>query len=130
MLLVKILKLGLLIVGICVAAYLAASSFLGPGVKDQSISLVGGYRYLDAGHYEKQIEYTEAGKPSTVVIDARVDDYLIKDDVIYVTRRPREIYKEDGIVKTRISDVCEYWQINSHTGDVSKIESIPTLKCR
>ncbi|BAC96201.1 hypothetical protein [Vibrio vulnificus YJ016] len=130
MLFVKIFKLCLLVVSICLATYLAAASFLGPGVKDQSISLLGGYRYLDAGHYEKQIVYIEADKRVTIVIDARVDDYLIKDDVIYLARRPREIYNEDGIVKSRVSDVCEYWKINSHTGDVSKIESIAILKCR
>lgn len=126
----KVLKLFILTAGICFLVYWAAASFLGPGVKDHSISLIGGYRYLDSGHYEKQIVYVDSGRNFTIVIDARVDDYLVEEGVIYVTRRPREVYKDNGVVKTRISNVCEYWEINNQSGNVRKIEPRLTLSCR
>lgn len=113
------------------ALYWAAGSFIGPGNKDQSIRLIGGYSYLDAGQYEKQIVFSaKPDKPPRVVIDSRVDDYMIDGNMIYVTRSPRKIFKENGIVKTRISSTCEYWAINTSTNNIERIGPIRTLKCK
>lgn len=106
--------------------YLVGGSFLGPGVSDYSVDLIGGYTYSDAGHYEKQILFSGKG----VVIDSRVDNYVIAGHIIYVARRPREIYKENNVISSRLSNACEYWSIDTRNKSIQIIDSYPALGCR
>jgi len=127
---VKSLKIFLIVAGVSATIYIIAINFLGSGIKDQEIKLINGYSYWDAGHHEKQILYVENDNPPKVVIDSRVDNYFIKDDTIFIARRPREIFKDDDIVKTRISNKCEYWYIDTSRNIIKKVESFPSLNCR
>lgn len=84
----------------------------GPGVTDGSISISNGYRFDDAGNNEKAIIYFGDEREASIVIDARIDKYILEGNLIFVSRRPRELYKEAGVLKARISKNCEFWSIN------------------
>ena len=112
--------------------YLLASQFLGPGVGDFSDSLLNGYEYDYAGGDEKMIVYRGNDRPNIIVIDARVDAYKVVDERLLVVRRPREIYKDDGITKSRLLDECEYWVINTKSHQIEETDwssEFQDLKC-
>lgn len=75
------------------------------------------------------IIFSDGTSRSHIVIDARVDDYRINDDVIYVARRPRDIYQKHGVTESRVSDHCEYWLINTLDSAVNQVDKINDLHC-
>ena len=113
-----------------VIIYFFLAIFAGPGVKDFSVDLVNGYSYQDAGHLEKVIVYSGGKSTSKIVVDARVDGYSVNEEMIYVARRPREIYQDKGVTKSRLSVSCEYWVINTIDSSVWQIEPINFLQCK
>lgn len=105
-----------------VGVYLIAGQFLGPGVGDFSDSLINGYQYDYSGGDERMIVYRGGERPNTIVIDARVDGYKVVDERLLVVRRPREIYQDDGITKSRLLNECEYWVINLNSHQVERTQ--------
>ena len=122
MLVGKLVKAMLIGVVLFAGLYLIAGNFLGPGVGDFSDSLANGYEYDYAGGNERAIVYRGDERPNTIIIDARVDGYLVIDDRLLVVRRPREIYKEGDVTKSRLSQECEYWVIDTKNHQVEKIQ--------
>lgn len=83
----------------------------GPGVKDGTYSIVDQYYFSDAGGYEKMILRRSEGK-TIIVIDARVDDFVLKDGVLWVARKPRETFEDQpGVTLSKLSSQCEFWKI-------------------
>lgn len=130
MLLSKPYKISLIFVLFVALSYFAVENILGPGVRDYSIEIVKGYSYSDAGHYEKTIIYTDSNGSSKIVVDARVDDYRVEDSKIYIARRPREIYEENGVTNSRLSAQCEYWEINTNNSKIRQIDPVDSLRCK
>ena len=108
----KVIKLMGLVLVMSAAIYFLESMFLGPGVKGYSLGIANGYSYEDAGGYEKHILFSAGEGLPKIVIDSRVDDYVVDESIIYVVRRPVEYYIEADILKSRIQKTCEYWMIN------------------
>lgn len=129
MLLNKKHKISLLLVVFLVFMIFTTCRYLGPGAGDYSESLINGYGYHDAGHFERTIVFSE-GEFARIVVDARVDDYLLKGNNLYVARRPRLIYRENGITKSRLAMECEYWVVNTVSHDVSRTDRAYGLACK
>ncbi len=125
----KVLKLLILVVVVFGALYLVGGIFLGPGIGDYSEPLVNGYEYEDAGHFEKHIIYVGADGQRHIVVDSRVDKYQIDGSSIYVARKPREIYSDGGVTKTRLSTECEYWLVDTVTHEAKLSENNRNLRC-
>ena len=126
----KVIQLIVVVLGMSAILYFMAGMFLGPGVKDYSLEVIGGYSYEDAGRNEKHILFSDGEGLPKIVIDSRVDDYHVDGEDIYVARRPVEYYKEGDVLKSRIQDVCEYWSINTSTNTIKKIDPLLHLKCK
>ena len=129
MLIGKIPKLILVVFFLFALLYFAAANFLGPGVGDSSIRIINSYEYNDSGGYEKNIIRTNSEGEKEIVIDSRVDDYELKGDKLLVARRPREIYRVDDVAKSRLSEDCEYWIIDTKEHAVSRVSESYDLKC-
>ena len=85
------------------------------------IALINDYEFVDIGGYEKMILYVGEDRKKGIVVDARVDNYLIQDDQLLVSRTPRvSVLEEDGITRSRLTDECEYLRINTKTHVVVK----------
>lgn len=57
------------------------------------------------------------------VITARVDEYRVEGNKIFVARRPNETFrKESGALGGRLLNICEYWVIDTETHQVSQLE--------
>lgn len=102
--------------------YFVAGKLLGPGVGDFTESLANGYEYYYAGGNERMIVYTGNERPETIVIDARVDDYRVVGDRLLVVRRPREIYQDGDVTKSKLFLKCEYWVINTKIHKIEKTQ--------
>lgn len=130
MLLSKETKFVLLFLAFLGILYLFLTNYLGPGVGDFSESILNNYFYNDSGHFEKTIVYLDKEGRPQIVIDARVDDYKLEGENLYVARRPREVYKEENVVKSRLSSECEYVFVNTNTHVKNKVSKIEGLSCR
>lgn len=130
MLLNKVIKPVLIVFAFFVFLYLLASQLLGPGVGDFSTSIANGYKYEYLGGNERVVVYQGEERSNTIIIDSRVDDYFIENNNLLVARRPREIYKDHGITKSRLSNNCEYWVINIKTHEVKQITDFGGLRCK
>lgn len=110
--------------------YLVAAQFLGPGVTDGSFPISNDYEYNDSGGYEKNIIYSGNERTKEIIVDSRVDDYILGGDKIFVARRPRESYlAADDALRSELSDICEYWVINVKTHKVMQTADIEGLHC-
>lgn len=119
------------IVGVLFLLLIAlASNFLGPGISDYSESIINGYSYNDAGHFERTIVYTDGQGSSSIVVNARVDDYLVNGDELVVARRPREVYDEGGVTNSRLSGNCEFLLVDTVKHTVIAIAKPSSLNCR
>ncbi|MBA3581719.1 MAG: hypothetical protein H0W44_04615 [Gammaproteobacteria bacterium] len=108
-----------------------ASQFLGPGVGDFADPIINGYEYNYAGGNEINIVYTGNERSKQIVIDSRVDEYKVDGDRLLVARRPREIYRtDDGVTRTRLSSICEYWIININTHQVEMTPKSRDVACK
>lgn len=83
----------------------------GPGAKDGSVHISQGYYFTHLGGDQNIIEFTEGGRSKTVV-KARVEDYLLRGNFIYVSRHPVEYHKEGDVLKSTLIRSCEYWMID------------------
>lgn len=107
-----------------------ASNLLGPGLSDYSETIVNGYSYDDAGHFEKTIVFTNSQGRSKIVVDARVDDYVVDGDTLVVARRPREVYREGDVTKSRLSISCEFLLVDTVTHTVTAVAKPAEMNCK
>lgn len=111
--------------------YLLGSRFLGAGLGDISYEIANGYRYFDAGHYEKSIDYNGSARKSGTVIDARVDDYKMRDNRLFVARRPRGVeLGDDGVLRSYLLEHCEYWVVDLKAHNVEQVKRLEGVRCR
>jgi hypothetical protein len=127
---IKVLRSVIVGVGLSFALYFLTSKFLGPGLFDSSTPIIGGYEYDDVGAYEKLIVYRGDSRTSKIVVDARVDDYKVAGNRIFVARRPRvSTLAKDGALDSRLLPTCEYWAINVETHSVEQTDDSAGLAC-
>lgn len=110
--------------------FVLVGNLIGPGVTDYSDPIINGYRFNDAGHFEKTIIYKDDRNASKIVVDARVDSYFVDGDTLVVARRPREIYQEGGVTRSRLSASCEFYLINTISHTLTSVDKPPSLDCR
>jgi hypothetical protein len=108
------------IVFFCAALGLGAC---GPGFIDDCIPILGGYSYLDSGGGETMIVLNRDDGNREIVVDARVDDYRVSESTIYVARRPRLIFVENGVPKIKNSNECEIYLIKTSEKIIEKLDA-------
>lgn len=96
----------------------------GPGVRDYTAEIAGGFSISDAGHYEKMIIKSGDDGMSEIIIDAMILDYKLDGDSILVIRQPRDVFFQGDIAHNRLLDYCEYWHISLKTGEPSKVKEL------
>lgn len=129
--LAKAIRAVILGAGLFAALYFFAGRYLGPGLGDQSIPIIGGYEYDDAGGGEQAIAYRGDQYPHKIIIDARVDSYRVEGTKIFVARRPRvSTLAADGALDSRVLDICEYWFIDVRTHVVEQTKESVGVNCR
>jgi len=132
---IRLLKFSVATIVSLLLLYLLASGILGPGIRDYEEEILNDYKYSDAGGYEKMIVYDGKKRRRGIVIDAQVDAYRVEGTNILVAVTPRLIYKgDDNVVRTRLADKCEYWQIDTVAHVVRQIEvgraELRGLRCK
>lgn len=125
----KLVKLVLMALALTGLLYFAAGQLLGPGVGDFEDPIINGYVYSYAGGYEKTIVYKGKERPNQIIIDARVDQYRVDGDKLFIAQRPVEIFKVGDITKSRLLNSCQYWIINVKTHYVEKTADVGGLRC-
>jgi hypothetical protein len=106
----------------------------GPGIKDGSVHISHGYYFTHLGGQQNLIEHIQSDR-SEIIIKAKVEDFVLDKDKIYISRFPVEYQNEDGVLKSMISRECEFWVIdltdNSVLGPFDKRAiSWPIEKCQ
>ena len=104
----------------------------GPGVTDGEFSIANGYALSDAGGNEKMIVHREGNKLGEIIVDARVDNYVVDGRKIIIARRPAETMMRDGIAEVKLLSTCEYWVIDTDTHAVAQIADAnkwPSVRC-
>ena len=130
MLFAKLFKVVVIVGALSLLLFALASNLLGPELSDYSESIINGYSYDDAGHFERTIIFTDGQGSSRIVVDARVDDYVIDGDTLVVARRPREVYREGDVTKSRLFISCEFLSINTVTHIVTAVAKPADLNCK
>jgi len=104
---------------------------VGCGRGDVSIEIKNGYEFSDSGGMEKMIIYRHNLFDEEIIIDARVDSYKTEGNIIYVARKPREIFwiMNHQIPDSKLSSICEYWEINTKSHQVIRIDKTHGLLC-
>ncbi|WP_444901610.1 hypothetical protein ACJJIG_20180 [Microbulbifer sp. SSSA007] len=103
---------------------IALSLFLlgcGGGISDGYTYIEGQYYYLNAGEPEKMIVRKSKDGLDEIVIDARVDGYIVKEGKIFIARRPRSVSVINNVAETNLSSACEYWVIDPITSHVERV---------
>ena len=118
---------------LCMLSLLVAAC--GAGVAAWDYPIVAGYYLSDAGGDNRMIVYKGATiADSAIVIDARVDNYIVSGSRIFVARRPWFfITNENGASSAELSPDCEFWTIDTETKAVAKLASNdqrPDLRCK
>ena len=128
-------------IGLLVPAFSLTLSACGPGLVDGEFPIrgafnfakLGGYFVSDAGGNERFIVYREIGRPAKIVIDARVDSYLVDERLLVVARRPAESVSRDGITDVEMLPICEFWAIDLDSHHVQRIppddNRWPSIRC-
>jgi hypothetical protein len=104
----------------------------GPGVTDGEFSISNGYAFFDPGGVGRMITYENDEGSREVVIDPRVDSYVLDGQNIVVARRPWMDEMRGNVASGKLSQNCEYWIINTATHSVARLEDNkkwPELKC-
>ncbi|WP_445357454.1 hypothetical protein ACJJIC_16535 [Microbulbifer sp. ANSA002] len=93
----------------------------GGGISDDYTYIEGQYYYLNAGEPEKMIVRRSKDGLDEIVIDARVDRYIVKEGKIFIARRPRSVSVINNVAETNLSSACEYWAIDPITSHVERV---------
>lgn len=98
---------------------------------DMSFEIVNGYRFSDAGGYEKSIDYSGSERNPGTIIDARVDSYKLEGKRIMVARRPRVTkLGEDDALHSSLQSNCEYWIVDAESHTSTQVEKINGMQCQ
>jgi hypothetical protein len=111
---------------------LLALAGCGPGGTDGEFSISNGYALSDSGGNEKMIVYRKGNEHVKIVVDARVDNYVVDGQKIIAARRPAETVMRNGIADVKLSPTCEYWMIDIETHAVEQITDAskwPSVRC-
>jgi len=132
---IRLLKFSVATIVASLLLYLIAGSILGPGIRDYKKEILNDYEFSDAGGYEKMIIYSGKERRRGIVIDAQVDAYRVEGANILVAVTPRLIIEgDDKVLRTRLADKCEYWQIDTVAHVVRPIEigraDLRDLRCK
>lgn len=100
---------------ICAIAVASCLAGCGPGMKDEVTKIAGPYYFSHSGGDQNLIERAVDGE-SEIVIQAKVLDFLLLEENIYVSRRPVLYKRESQVLKSSLSNSCEYWIININNG--------------
>jgi len=115
---------------ILIILVILGSFFIGPGVLDFDDEIINGYRYFDTGGYEKLIVYT-GNEQNVMGIKSEVSEFKIDGDKILVARRPVEYFKDsNGNSRSRLTDDCEYWVIDTKNHLNEKTSDTLGLHCK
>lgn len=95
----------------------------GPGVTDVTYHILDGYAFSDAGGDQKTIVYQGAAGGEQIVVDARVDMYMVEGNSIVIARRPLVIEKIGNTLTDHLSSQCEYVVIDTVAHSVTRIEN-------
>lgn len=106
----------------------------GAGISDRDYPIASGYYLSDAGGNNKMIIFKGATMAeSSIVIDARVDKYVVDGSKIIVARRPwLPVERKNGAMSAELSPECQYWVINRETKAVTQLKSNnrhPDVRC-
>ena len=78
------------------------------------------------------IIYRIGTEPGKIVVDARVDNYVLDGTKIIVARRPAETVMRNRIVGLELSPICEYWMIDTETNVIQQMTNAdrwPSVRC-
>jgi hypothetical protein len=100
---------------------------------DGQFSISNGYAFSDAGGNGRMIVTKSKGKQlGEIVIDARVDAYVVDGNKIIVARRPAGTYMRGEIADWALASTCEYWMIDTEThavGQIADASKWPSVRC-
>jgi hypothetical protein len=102
----------------------------GPG--DGDIPISKGYVLFDPGGVGRMISYRGDKRPNEVVIDPRVDTYIVDGEKIIVARRPLTAINHGVTTDWKLLPTCEYWMIDTETHAVEEITDAskwPSVRC-
>jgi hypothetical protein len=125
-------RFGLIVVATFAALALLAASggLLREAFEAVPSEIARGFFYNDAGGYERTIFFKSDSQNEELIIDARVDDYLVKDGKLLVARRPRSTkLGDDDAVDSSLSPKCEYWVIDLNTREKISVPSLVDVRC-
>ena len=101
----------------------------GPGWKDGSRHLVGEYYFTHSGGDQRYIERIVNFR-SEIVIPARIEDFLVLGENIYISRIPIHYKVNKNIVEAVKGKSCEYWMIQSNDNKLIGPYSMGEAKLR
>lgn len=104
----------------------------GPGVSDGEFPISKGYAFFDPGGDGTMITYTKGKGSVEVVIDPRVDSYIVDENKIIIARHPLEAVDRGEVTDWKLLPTCEYWAIDTETHAVGKISDVskwPKVQC-
>jgi hypothetical protein len=126
----KILWMVIRIVLVVSVLCLVMLFFSAPGFRDGATKIKNKYSFQDSGWHEKTIIYDNGSKFHDTIIDARVVQYVVDGEKIFVARNPVEVFYENGITNTKLTGKCEYWVIDTVTHSIAQIESSNKVSCK
>ncbi|TRX53461.1 hypothetical protein [Thalassomonas sp. M1454] len=85
----------------------------GPGAGDGAFQIKGEYYFLEAGGDEKLIVRRLDKELDIIVVDAKVVDFIMRDNLLYIKRLPRIVKIENGLALTSFTGSCELIIINT-----------------
>jgi hypothetical protein len=109
-------KMNLNFIKICIVIFIAL--IVGCG---DSTAINERYYHSDSGTIHSTINRRNENALDDIIIDSRVDKFIIDGNKIYVARRPTIHFKKDGTVRIRLTDKCEIFVINIENNEVHEI---------
>lgn len=104
----KVVKAVVVLVGLTLTS-------CGPGVVDGTESIGNGYFLADTGGNGRTIEFHGEGEKPRTIIEPRVEGYARQGPIIVAARRPASVVIQNGSAEWQVSQVCEYWIVDTTT---------------
>ncbi|UUZ49077.1 hypothetical protein LP420_00780 [Massilia sp. B-10] len=123
---VKVLLFGLAAAGVLVVAAIGGM----PGARDGELHLAGDYYFTHSGGFQNSITEEQDGV-SRFVVHAKVEEFIVQGQGVFVSRRPVHRQKiEGGIWNFQLADTCEYFRIDAKARKVYGPFSLAEVKKR